>query len=154
MGWKKKPDRRFLFEGDREITVLISEFQRDLSSVLCAVTLWEGLDVPGASLSAAIMWALPYPPNDPVFDAKRREADDPYKEVDLPYMLLRFRQGIGRLIRTREDRGGDRRAGGCARRRRSARIKASRGPSRRRGAHVRITRSARRTAHKPCQSGL
>ncbi|WP_254639650.1 ATP-dependent DNA helicase [Cohnella sp. GbtcB17] len=100
-----KPDRRFLFEGDREITVLISEFQRDLSSVLCAVTLWEGLDVPGPSLSAVVMWALPYPPNDPVFDAKRREADDSYLEVDLPYMLLRFRQGIGRLIRTREDSG-------------------------------------------------
>lgn len=101
----EKADRRFLFEGDREITVLISEFQRDPTSVLCAVTLWEGLDVPGPSLSIVIMWALPYPPNDPVFDAKRREAGDPYREVDLPYMLLRFRQGIGRLIRTREDSG-------------------------------------------------
>ncbi|SFB44231.1 ATP-dependent DNA helicase DinG [Cohnella sp. OV330] len=101
----EKDGRRFLFEGDREITVLISEFQRDPSSVLCAVTLWEGLDVPGPSLSTVIMWALPYPPNDPVFDAKRREAGDPYREVDLPYMLLRFRQGLGRLIRTREDSG-------------------------------------------------
>ncbi|CAI6031414.1 putative ATP-dependent DNA helicase YoaA [Cohnella sp. JJ-181] len=98
-------ERKFLFEGDREITVLISEFQRDRDSVLCAVTLWEGLDVPGPSLSAAIMWSLPYPPGDPVFGAKRKEAADPYQEVDLPYMLLRFRQGIGRLIRSREDRG-------------------------------------------------
>ncbi|MDI4646043.1 ATP-dependent DNA helicase [Cohnella hashimotonis] len=99
------PGRRLLFEGDREITVLISEFQRDLNSVLCAVTLWEGLDIPGPSLATVIMWSLPYPPDDPVFDAKRREAADAYREVDLPYMLLRFKQGLGRLIRTREDSG-------------------------------------------------
>lgn len=99
------PERRILFEGDREITLLIAEFQRDLDSVLCAVTLWEGLDVPGPSLSTVVMWSLPYPPKDPVFDAKRREAADPYLEVDMPYMLLRFRQGLGRLIRSREDRG-------------------------------------------------
>lgn len=97
--------RRILFEGDREITVLISEFQREIDSVLCAVTLWEGLDIPGPSLSAVVIWALPYPPHDPVFDARRKESDDPYRDVDLPYMLLRFRQGCGRLIRTREDSG-------------------------------------------------
>lgn len=101
----KPAGRRVLFEGDREITVLVSEFQRERDSVLCAVTLWEGLDVPGPSLSCVVMWALPYPPGDPVYDAKRREAADSYREVDLPYMLLRFRQGCGRLIRSGEDRG-------------------------------------------------
>lgn len=96
---------RMLFEGDQEISHLISEFQQDEHSVLCAVSLWEGLDVPGPSLSNVIIWSLPFPPNDPVFMAKRKNADDAYAQVDLPYMLLRLRQGIGRLIRTREDRG-------------------------------------------------
>jgi ATP-dependent DNA helicase DinG len=79
--------------------------QNDEHSILCAVTLWEGLDVPGPSLSNVIIWSLPFPPNDPVFVAKRKDSASPFEEVDLPYMLLRLRQGIGRLIRSREDRG-------------------------------------------------
>lgn len=96
---------RFWYEGDAEISHLISCFQNDEESILCAVTLWEGLDVPGPSLSNVIIWSLPFPPNDPVFAAKRKSAASPFAEVDLPYMLLRLRQGIGRLIRTREDSG-------------------------------------------------
>jgi ATP-dependent DNA helicase DinG len=52
-----------------------------------------------------IIWALPFPPNDPVYTAMRKGSDSPFEKVDLPYMLLRLRQGIGRLIRTREDKG-------------------------------------------------
>jgi ATP-dependent DNA helicase DinG len=51
------------------------------------------------------MWSLPFPPNDPVFQARRSDAANPFADVDMPYMLLRLRQGIGRLIRAREDRG-------------------------------------------------
>lgn len=96
---------QFRFEGDEEISHLISAFQKEEHSILCAVTLWEGLDVPGPSLSNVIVWSLPFPPNDPVFQAKRKETAAPFEEVDLPYMLLRLKQGIGRLIRSREDRG-------------------------------------------------
>ncbi|MGX4585252.1 ATP-dependent DNA helicase [Paenibacillus chitinolyticus] len=98
-------DYRFLFEGSAEISHLISSFQNDEESVLCAVTLWEGLDIPGPSLSHVIVWELPFPPNDPVFAAKRKDSAQPYEDVDMPYMLLRLRQGIGRLIRSRDDRG-------------------------------------------------
>lgn len=96
---------RFLYEGSAEISHLISSFQNDEHSVLCAVTLWEGLDIPGPSLSHVIVWELPFPPNDPVFMAKRKDAAEPFQDVDMPYMLLRLRQGIGRLIRTRDDQG-------------------------------------------------
>ncbi len=96
---------RFYFEGDAEISHLIGAFQRDEASVLCAVSLWEGLDVPGPSLSNVIVWSLPYPPQDPVFMAKRESSSSPYEEVDLPYMLLRLKQGMGRLIRSRDDQG-------------------------------------------------
>lgn len=94
-----------LYEGDREISSLIAEFQNTEESVLCAASLWEGLDVPGPSLSNVIIWSLPYPPEDPVFMAKREAADSAYEEVDLPYMLLRLRQGLGRLIRSSTDQG-------------------------------------------------
>jgi ATP-dependent DNA helicase DinG len=96
---------RLRFEGDREISSLIALFQNDEPSILCAVSLWEGLDVPGASLSNVIIWSLPFPPQDPVFMAKRSESASPFEEVDLPYMLLRLRQGMGRLIRSRDDHG-------------------------------------------------
>ncbi|QJD83157.1 ATP-dependent DNA helicase [Cohnella herbarum] len=98
-------DINFGYEGDREISHLIADFQRDETSVLCAVTLWEGLDVPGPSLSNVIVWSLPFPPQDPVFTAMRQEAESSFEEVDMPYMLLRLKQGIGRLIRSREDSG-------------------------------------------------
>ncbi|MBB6444652.1 ATP-dependent DNA helicase [Bacillus benzoevorans] len=93
------------FEGDAEISTLVSCFQNEVESVLCSVHLWEGLDIPGSSLENVIIFSLPFPPNDPVFTAKRDAAKDPFAEVDMPYMLLRLRQGIGRLIRTREDQG-------------------------------------------------
>ncbi len=96
---------QFLFEGNQEITRLISTFQHDTDSVLCAVNLWEGLDIPGEALASVIIWSLPFPPQDPVFMAKRKASSDPYLEVDMPYMLLRLRQGLGRLIRTHTDRG-------------------------------------------------
>lgn len=94
-----------LYDGDAERSQLVKQFQEDEHSVLCSARLWEGLDIPGSSLSHVLIWDLPFPPNDPVFNAKRNDRKDPYWEVDVPYMLLRLRQGIGRLIRTSSDRG-------------------------------------------------
>jgi ATP-dependent DNA helicase DinG len=93
------------FEGDAEISTLVSNFQNDEYSVLCSVHLWEGLDIPGRSLENVLIFGLPFPPHDPVFTAKREGSSYPFREVDLPYMILRLRQGIGRLIRTHEDKG-------------------------------------------------
>ncbi|MDQ0271025.1 ATP-dependent DNA helicase [Cytobacillus purgationiresistens] len=100
-----KVDWPMFFEGEAEISTLVSNFQNEEQSILCSVNLWEGLDIPGRSLENVIIFSLPFPPNDPVFTAKREGASNPFKEVDMPYMLLRLRQGIGRLIRTHEDKG-------------------------------------------------
>lgn len=105
--WAATQDWPFqmLYEGDREISEMVIQFQKHTSSVLCSYNLWEGLDVPGEALSTVIISSLPFPPKDPVFQAKRKEAEHPEQEVDAPYMILRLRQGIGRLIRTNEDKG-------------------------------------------------
>ncbi|NRG43350.1 ATP-dependent DNA helicase [Bacillus sp. CRN 9] len=102
---KGKVEWPIYFEGEAEISTLVSHFQNEEQSILCSVNLWEGLDIPGRSLENVIIFSLPYPPNDPVFTAKREGAQDSFNEVDMPYMLLRLRQGIGRLIRTHEDKG-------------------------------------------------
>lgn len=93
------------YEGDAEISMLVSKYQNEEESVLCSTHLWEGLDIPGSSLEQVIIFSLPFPPKDPVFTAKREESDNPFWEVDIPYMLLRLRQGVGRLIRSRNDKG-------------------------------------------------
>src|SRR5699024_2554278 len=54
------------FEGDREISEIVRNFQSDISSVLCSYQLWEGLDVPGEALTQVIIPSLPFPPKDPV----------------------------------------------------------------------------------------
>lgn len=95
----------FYFEGESEISDLVKKFQEEKHSVLLSYHLWEGLDIPGDSLQNVVIFSLPFPPHDPVFEAKRGSADNPFEQVDLPYMLLRLRQGIGRLIRTSQDSG-------------------------------------------------
>ncbi|WP_209124910.1 ATP-dependent DNA helicase [Alkalihalobacillus sp. BA299] len=98
-------DFEIVYEGDQEISLSVQHFQQNQSTVLCAYHLWEGLDVPGEALTQVIISSLPFPPHDPVFQAKRKHVVNPLKEIDTPYMLLRLRQGLGRLIRSREDRG-------------------------------------------------
>ncbi|MCM3316817.1 ATP-dependent DNA helicase [Rummeliibacillus stabekisii] len=93
------------FEGDRELSSIVREFQEGKLNVLCSYHLWEGLDLPKQALTRVIIFDLPFPPHDPLFDAKRAFAKDPFQEVDLPFMLLRLQQGMGRLIRTSEDYG-------------------------------------------------
>ncbi|MED4163877.1 ATP-dependent DNA helicase [Halalkalibacterium halodurans] len=105
--WAESSEWSFsiLYEGDREISELVKQFQKETDTVLCSYHLWEGLDVPGEALTQVVIASLPFPPKDPVFEAKRKHASDPEVEVDLPYMLLRLRQGIGRLIRSHHDHG-------------------------------------------------
>lgn len=97
--------KEIAFEGERELSSLVRDFQSKEISVLCSYHLWEGLDVPNDALTRVIIYDLPFPPKDPLFDARRTHAEHPFKEVDLPFMLLRLRQGAGRLIRTSDDYG-------------------------------------------------
>ncbi len=69
-------------------------------------SLWEGADLQGASLDALVMARLPFPvPSDPVFSARSELFEDGFGEYAVPEAVLRFRQGFGRLIRAKTDRG-------------------------------------------------
>ncbi|MEZ7171592.1 ATP-dependent DNA helicase [Sporosarcina sp. OR05] len=93
------------FEGERELSAIIRDFQQKNVRILCSYHLWEGLDIPGDALTRVVIYDLPFPPNDPLFNARRKNAKHPFEDVDLPFMLLRLRQGAGRLIRTSGDYG-------------------------------------------------
>jgi predicted DnaQ family exonuclease/DinG family helicase len=67
---------------------------------------WEGVDVVGEALSLLVIAKLPFSvPTDPVFSARAALFDEPFMEYALPQAVLRFKQGFGRLIRHRSDRG-------------------------------------------------
>ncbi|MBM6619830.1 ATP-dependent DNA helicase DinG [Bacillus suaedaesalsae] len=71
---------------------------------------WEGVDFPGDSLNCLIIVRLPFtPPSMPLFEAKAREIEanggNSFSDLSLPQAILRFKQGFGRLIRSRQDKG-------------------------------------------------
>ncbi len=67
---------------------------------------WEGVDVPGDPLSCLAIAKLPFSvPSDPIFAARAETFEQPFRDFAVPETILRFLQGCGRLIRTRDDRG-------------------------------------------------
>jgi len=74
--------------------------------LLGAASFWEGIDVVGDALSLLVMARLPFSvPDDPVFQARSELFDDAFGQYALPQAVLRFKQGFGRLIRRKTDRG-------------------------------------------------
>jgi DNA polymerase III subunit epsilon len=86
---------------------LLERFKEFPRTVLLGTTsFWEGVDVVGDALSVLIIAKLPFSvPNDPIFTARSEGFGDPFNEFAVPQSILRFKQGFGRLIRSKEDRG-------------------------------------------------
>lgn len=84
----------------------ISQFKNDTNSVLLGVgTFWEGISVEGEALSNLIIFRLPFSVPDPIVTYKCSQCNDPLMEVLVPEMILKLKQGIGRLIRNKTDKG-------------------------------------------------
>jgi ATP-dependent DNA helicase DinG len=96
-----------LVQGTLSRARIIEQFRDDAAASLFAVTsFWQGIDVPGHSLSLVTIDRLPFSvPNDPLAEARRSRSQRPFYEVDLPRAAMLLAQGVGRLIRTSSDRG-------------------------------------------------
>jgi ATP-dependent DNA helicase DinG len=98
-------------QGQAPRNKLLKSFQQQTDSVLLAVaSFWEGINVPGESLSCVIIDKLPFEvPSDPVIMARvnkiREEGGNPFMDFQLPRAILALRQGVGRLMRTSTDKG-------------------------------------------------
>ncbi len=86
---------------------VLRTFMEEPKSVLLGVSsFWEGVDLAGDALQVLLVARLPFSvPTDPVFEARSELYDNPFYEYALPQAVLRLRQGFGRLIRSRTDRG-------------------------------------------------
>lgn len=100
-----------LRQGSDDNARLLERFRNDISSVLFATdSFWQGVDVPGESLSQVIIVKLPFTvPNDPVFTARSeavtKKGGSSFMELSVPEAVIKFRQGVGRLMRRGSDRG-------------------------------------------------
>lgn len=102
---------RIMKQGDDDNGKLLEAFKKENESVLFATdSFWQGVDIPGESLSQVIIVKLPFTvPNDPVFVARaeaiEKRGGSSFMELSVPEAVIKFRQGIGRLIRRSDDKG-------------------------------------------------
>lgn len=104
-------DYPILVQGTASRARLLARFKKQTDSVLLAVaSFWEGVDIPGESLSAVIIDKLPFEvPSDPVVQARMQaiteDDGNPFFDFQIPRAVLTLRQGVGRLMRSTRDCG-------------------------------------------------
>ncbi len=100
-----------LVQGEKPPRTLLAEFKENVESVLLATkSFWEGIDVPGESLSCVLIDKLPFEvPDDPItaarIDALTRQGKSAFTEYQVPRAIIHLKQGVGRLLRSSSDRG-------------------------------------------------
>lgn len=100
-----------LKQGETDRHRLLSRFRCEEKAVLFGTdSFWEGVDVQGEALELVIITKLPFKvPTEPIQEARAEyvssRGGDPFRELTIPQAVIKFKQGVGRLIRSRWDRG-------------------------------------------------
>ena len=102
---------QILVQGQESPGQLLKRFSSPGKYVLVGVdTFWEGVDIPGERLSCVVMTRLPFPvPTDVLFQARANriesEGGNSFRQLSMPLVALKLKQGFGRLLRTEDDKG-------------------------------------------------
>jgi len=101
------PGLGVLCQGEMPAYRLVEQFKGISRAVLLGTaSFWQGIDIPGDALQCVVIAKLPFAvPDDPLVEARMEQLKNPFFEYQVPQATLLFRQGFGRLIRTRTDRG-------------------------------------------------
>jgi ATP-dependent DNA helicase DinG len=101
------PDLGFLCQGEMPAYRLIEQFKSTPNAVLMGTaSFWQGIDIPGNALQCVVIAKLPFAvPDEPIVEARMERLKNPFFEYQIPQATLLFRQGFGRLIRTKNDYG-------------------------------------------------
>ncbi|MFW0155624.1 ATP-dependent DNA helicase [Rothia sp. P6271] len=108
---REHTDVSVLVQGESSLGSLVKEFSEDRDSCLFGtMSLWQGVDVPGDSCRLVLIDRIPFPrPNDPLIQARTRSVasrgGNGFMSVSASYAAVRMAQGVGRLIRSSDDRG-------------------------------------------------
>jgi ATP-dependent DNA helicase DinG len=101
------PGLGVLCQGEMPAYRLVEQFKAIPNAVLLGTaSFWQGIDIPGEALQCVVIAKLPFAvPDDPIVEARMELLKNPFVEYQVPQATLLFRQGFGRLIRTRTDKG-------------------------------------------------
>jgi ATP-dependent DNA helicase DinG len=104
---KELPDLDFLCQGEMPAYRMLEQFKNSAGTVLMGTaSFWQGIDIPGEALQCVVIAKLPFAvPDDPIIEARLERLRNPFIEYQVPQATLLFRQGFGRLIRTKTDAG-------------------------------------------------
>ncbi|MFO1095647.1 MAG: ATP-dependent DNA helicase, partial [Planctomycetaceae bacterium] len=110
--WFASRNRTLLCQGEGlERSAMLEKFRRDGSAVLFGTdSFWQGVDVPGDALQNVVITKLPFSvPDHPLLEARldriRERGGNPFMDYQVPEAIIKLRQGFGRLIRSKSDRG-------------------------------------------------
>ena len=105
----RKLDQSIFVQGEESVTIISKKFEEDVSSILVGSgSFFTGFSIQGKSLSKVILTKLPFPPkDDPYIDliSQGYDSNEKYDLFIFPAMLMKLEQGMGRLIRDRQDSG-------------------------------------------------
>jgi ATP-dependent DNA helicase DinG len=104
---RELPDVGILCQGEMPAYRLVEQFKAIPKVVLFGTaSFWQGIDIPGDALQCVVIAKLPFAvPDEPIIEARMERLKNPFREFQIPQATLLFRQGFGRLIRTKTDRG-------------------------------------------------
>ncbi len=112
--YERLDDQQFQFplirQGEMPTGLMIKKFKEKPSVIFGTNSFWQGVDIPGDALQSVIITKLPFDvPKEPLTEARieelRRQNIDPFKNYQIPRAIIQLKQGFGRLIRKKTDRG-------------------------------------------------